>query len=168
MNCVYSYSTSHSLHDVCTLYSVPFRVNSPLLTLLLVSGCSRFTNISEIALSDTPVCLPGTTHVVPVDMCVVCDIPCTVSSLFLTIEKYCADIKVEFTPFGAHAVAVCVSVTCSWSPVVCFEDDSRMLTVKEEDGKACVNVTRSMGDPDTFGYRAVDARVGTRATGTHS
>ena len=89
---------------------------------------------------------------------------------FLTIRKtwYGADIKVEFTPFGAHAVAVCVSVTCSWSPVVCFEDDSRMLTVMEEDGKACVNVTRSMGDPDTFGYRAVDVRVGTRATGTHS
>ena len=42
-----------------------------------------------------------------------------------------------------------------------------MLTVKEEDGKACVNVTRSMGDPDTFGYRVVDANLADGATGTH-
>ena len=64
-----------------------------------------------------------------------------------------------------------MSVTCSWSSVVCFEDNSivRILRVKEEDGQACVNVTRSMGDPDTFGYRVVelfDPNLEASATGT--
>ena len=30
-----------------------------------------------------------------------------------------------------------------------------MSIVAEEAGMACVTVTRSTGDPDTFGYRAV-------------
>ena len=41
-----------------------------------------------------------------------------------------------------------------------------MLIVTEEDGQACVNVTRSIGDPDTFGYRVVDAFFGDSASGT--
>ena len=55
-----------------------------------------------------------------------------------------------------------VSLTCSWSPAVCFEaGPSRgMSTVAEEAGMACVNVTRSFGDPDTFGYRAVAGTAG--------
>lgn len=32
------------------------------------------------------------------------------------------------------------------------------MTVAEADGQACINVTRSPGDPGTFGYRALTSR----------
>ena len=55
-----------------------------------------------------------------------------------------------------------MSLAFSWSPAVCFEaGPSRgMSTVAEEAGMACVTVTRSTGDPDTFGYRVVADTAG--------
>ena len=63
-------------------------------------------------------------------------------------------------------MVVCVSVTCPDPPAVCFEDDSRLMTVTEAERKACVNVTRSIGDPDEFEYQVVASRRTDRASGT--
>ena len=41
-----------------------------------------------------------------------------------------------------------------------------MMTVTEAERKACVNVTRSIGDPDEFEYQVVASRRTDRASGT--